>query len=80
MDENKKCPKCGEKMNLGQTGAQGEMRIRKPGDFYGDVIVPLYCQNCGYIEWYIEKKLINKNEDKTFLINVVFDKQTKGRY
>jgi predicted nucleic-acid-binding Zn-ribbon protein len=60
MDEVKKCPKCGEKMNLGQTGAQGEMRIRKPGDVYGDVIVPFCCPNCGFVEWYIEKKLVNQ--------------------
>jgi hypothetical protein len=47
-------------MNLGQTGAQGEMRVRKPGDFYGDVIVPYFCPNCGFVEWYIEKKLTNQ--------------------
>jgi len=43
-----------------KTGAQGEMRIRKPGDVYGDVIVPFCCPNCGFVEWYIEKKLINQ--------------------
>ncbi len=60
MDEVKKCPKCGEKMNLGQTGAQGEMRVRKPGDYIGDVVVPYFCPNCGFVEWYIEKKLANQ--------------------
>ncbi len=57
MDDSNKCPKCGETMTVGKTGAQGQMRIRKPGDVYGDVIIPVYCNNCGYVEWYIENKL-----------------------
>ncbi len=57
MGNVKKCPKCGEPMTIGQTGAQGEMRIRKAGDVYVEVIIPLYCQNCGYVEWYLGKRL-----------------------
>jgi predicted nucleic-acid-binding Zn-ribbon protein len=57
MQESKKCPKCGNTMQIGKTGSQGAMLVRKQGDLFGDTIIPLYCQNCGYVEWWIENKL-----------------------
>jgi predicted nucleic-acid-binding Zn-ribbon protein len=62
MQGTKKCPKCGNVMKAGKSGGQGLMEIRKQGDFFGESIIPLYCENCGYVEWYIEKKLENRSD------------------
>jgi predicted nucleic-acid-binding Zn-ribbon protein len=35
----------------------GAARLMKPGDLRGDKVIPFYCENCGYIEFYNEKNL-----------------------
>jgi len=59
MSEVKKCPKCGGEMALGEAlvgyGVWG-FRLKKPGDYVGDRIVPYWCKKCGYIEFYKEMK------------------------
>jgi predicted nucleic-acid-binding Zn-ribbon protein len=57
MAKSLNCPKCGNMMERGKSGGQGLMTVRKKGDFFGDTIVPIFCPNCGYVEWYIENKL-----------------------
>ena len=56
MQESKKCPKCGNIMQVGRTGL-GAAVVRKQGDLFGDEIVPLYCPNCGFVEWWMKNKL-----------------------
>ncbi len=66
MQEGKKCPKCGGKMekanSLGSTAGHplGGTTIVKQGDFVGDKIAPFYCKNCGYIELYVKKFLTSQ--------------------
>jgi predicted nucleic-acid-binding Zn-ribbon protein len=33
------------------------IRVRKSEDWFGDKVIPIECQNCGYIELYNEKNL-----------------------
>ncbi len=66
MQEGKKCPKCGSKMeeanSLGSTAGHplGGTTIVKQGDLVGDKIVPFYCKNCGFIELFVEKFLTSQ--------------------
>jgi len=57
--ELKKCPKCGVVLLRGQ--ANNYMQLSKAGHFRimgtGDQIIPFYCANGGYIEFYNEKNL-----------------------
>jgi predicted nucleic-acid-binding Zn-ribbon protein len=67
VNEVKKCPKCAGKMARGseQTldvafrctrgGTEGPERLEK----YNFKIQPYYCENCGYIEFYKEKRLLS---------------------
>jgi len=52
----KKCPKCSGEMEKGRriTGYWAiAIRFTKKDDlFKGDMIIPFYCKNCGYIELY----------------------------
>ena len=54
MSEVKKCPKCGEEMEKGKDlkGYGMHILLRKSGDLLGDIIIPFYCKNCGFIELY----------------------------
>jgi predicted nucleic-acid-binding Zn-ribbon protein len=58
--EVKKCPKCGSEMKRGKY-VFGYMRqpsrLAKASDFWGNTIIPFYCEKCGYIELYDEKNL-----------------------
>jgi predicted nucleic-acid-binding Zn-ribbon protein len=60
MSEVKKCPKCGGEMEKGRDlRGYGSLTLRKSGDWFGDMIIPLYCKNCGFIELY-NRKYIKK--------------------
>jgi len=50
-----KCPKCNGEMERGRrmTGYLTiAIRFTKKHDSKGDMIIPFYCKNCGYIELY----------------------------
>jgi predicted nucleic-acid-binding Zn-ribbon protein len=54
------CPKCGNEMKrkmdlVGHLSVA--IRVRKSEDWFGDKVIPIECQNCGYIELYNEKNL-----------------------
>jgi predicted nucleic-acid-binding Zn-ribbon protein len=56
-----KCPKCGGDMVRGDrlvahTRVLASVSLAKRGDILGDSIIPYYCENCGYIEFYKEIK------------------------
>ncbi len=58
MQESKKCPKCGNLLERGNSlGASEGIRMLKKNDILGDTIAPFYCKNCGYIELYNQKYL-----------------------
>ena len=58
MNEVKNCPKCGNLMKRGDyLSGYGAARLVKSGDVRGDKVIPFYCENCGYIEFYNEKNL-----------------------
>ena len=58
MQEIKKCPRCGNQLEKGNSlGARDGLTMLKKGDFLGDNIIPFYCTNCGYIELYNQKFL-----------------------
>ena len=58
MCEVKKCPKCDNVMKRGDyLSGYGAVRLVKIGDLRGDKVIPFYCENCGYIELYNEKKV-----------------------
>ena len=57
MSEVKKCPKCKGKMAEAQglvthTRVLAGVSLAKKGDILGDKIIPFYCENCGYVEFY----------------------------
>jgi predicted nucleic-acid-binding Zn-ribbon protein len=61
-----KCPKCGNVMKQASrldisSHALGDVKLCKAGDMWGDTITPFYCDYCGYIELFLEKKLV-RNE------------------
>jgi predicted nucleic-acid-binding Zn-ribbon protein len=55
MQEPKKCPKCGNILERGTLSYW--INLQKKNDIVGDRIIPLYCNNCGYIEFYNQKYL-----------------------
>lgn len=58
-EEGLKCPKCGGEMEKGAriTGYLTiAVRFTKKSDLKGDMIIPFYCTDCGYIELYKEMK------------------------
>lgn len=58
MSVVKKCPKCGGEMEKEKDlRGYGSVTLRKSGDFIGDMIIPFYCKNCGFIELYRQKNL-----------------------
>lgn len=60
MNEVLKCPKCGSEMKRKRVLAGYQavgIRVRKGGDWFGDLVIPFECQNCGFIELYNEKNL-----------------------
>jgi len=59
--EVQKCPKCGGEMAeasrlVAHTRLLAGVSLAKKGDILGDRIIPYYCKNCGYIEFYKEMK------------------------
>jgi predicted nucleic-acid-binding Zn-ribbon protein len=57
MSEAKKCPKCGAEMQKGMDlRGWGSVTLRKEYDLIGDMIIPFYCENCGFVELYRQKK------------------------
>ena len=53
------CTKCGGNMVQGDrlvahTAALAGVSLAKRGDILGDMIIPYYCEKCGYIEFYKE--------------------------
>ena len=59
MGEIRKCPKCSGamkkgKVRLGVPGGLGLLRAGKT--VFPDEIYPVYCENCGFIEFYSEKE------------------------
>jgi len=55
--EVKNCPKCGGEVETGRRLVSfTEITLVKEGQYVGDRILPLCCKNCGYIEFYKEKK------------------------
>jgi len=60
--EVKKCPKCGGQMVEAKRLVTRAFSLRgvvlpgvslaKKGDILGDRIIPFYCKDCGYIEFY----------------------------
>jgi predicted RNA-binding Zn-ribbon protein involved in translation (DUF1610 family) len=62
MSEKKevmKCSECGGEMERGSriTGYWTiAIRFTKNWDWKGDMIIPFYCKNCGYIKLYKEMK------------------------
>jgi len=62
MGEVKNCPKCKGKMVEAHRLVARAFALRgailpsvslaKKGDIYGDWIIPFYCKDCGYIEFY----------------------------
>jgi len=58
MSEIKMCPKCGGEMEKGKPMFVygGVFRLTKKGDVVSDRVTPLYCKDCGYIEFYRQVK------------------------
>jgi predicted nucleic-acid-binding Zn-ribbon protein len=55
MQETKKCPKCGNPMEMGKGLGQigGYVTVAKKGDLIGHKVIPYICKNCGFVELYI---------------------------
>ena len=56
-EEVKECPKCSGQMVeasrlVTHTRVLAGVSLAKKGDILGDRIIPFYCKNCGYIEFY----------------------------
>jgi predicted nucleic-acid-binding Zn-ribbon protein len=62
MSEVKKCPKCGNSMEMGK-GLQalsvwlGYVTVAKESAWLGHKVIPFICKNCGFVELYDEKSL-----------------------
>lgn len=61
MNEVERCPKCGGEMAksdrlVAATRLLANVTLAKRGDIIGDRIIPYYCRDCGYIEFYKEMK------------------------
>ena len=72
MSEDKRCPKCrGELIKadrlVAHTRVLASVSLAKKGDLVGDRIVPYYCRNCGYIEFYKEMKPGEQPQEHGFL-------------
>jgi len=62
MSEVKKCVRCGgelieEGRLIARTRVLAGVSLAQKGDIVGDRIIPYYCRECGYIEFYKEMKL-----------------------
>jgi len=72
MSEVKKCPKCNGRMVeahrlVAHTRVLAGVSLAKRGDILGDRIIPHYCENCGYIEFYKEMKTGEQPQERGFL-------------
>lgn len=58
MSEVRKCPKCGGEMAPAKVrmGVPTGLSLVIPGKEIPDKIRPIYCTNCGYVEFYKEMK------------------------
>jgi predicted nucleic-acid-binding Zn-ribbon protein len=61
MSEVKKCPKCSREMVkahrlVAHTKLLASVSLAKEGALVGERIIPFYCVNCGYIEFYKEMR------------------------
>jgi predicted nucleic-acid-binding Zn-ribbon protein len=61
MNEVKKCPKCGGQMEIGHLDGtynwnKGKTYIRLR---HGPRIWGYACENCGYVEFYVEGKVLS---------------------
>jgi predicted nucleic-acid-binding Zn-ribbon protein len=56
--ESKTCPKCGSNMQGDRQlrGLTGEVELVPEGGYLGDKIRAFYCESCGYLELYREKR------------------------
>jgi predicted nucleic-acid-binding Zn-ribbon protein len=56
LSEVKKCPKCGGEMKRGrlQLGIPPGLGLLRVGNLFPDGIYPVYCENCGFVEFYFE--------------------------
>jgi len=57
MSEVKKCPRCGGEMEKGDClfGYGGSVKLQyfsKEKQPLQDSVIPFYCRNCGYLEFY----------------------------
>lgn len=62
-----KCPKCSGDMVRGDglvvhTSLLASVSLAKRGDVLGDIIIPYYCEKCGYIEFYKEMKGVSSED------------------
>jgi predicted nucleic-acid-binding Zn-ribbon protein len=63
MSEVKKCPKCGNPMEMGkglvlfETSIWGYIAVAKQSHWRGHKVIPFICKNCGFVELYDEKSL-----------------------
>jgi len=57
-EKSKKCPKCGSRMEIGHL--DGAYYLNKGADYnifrHGPRIWGYACQNCGYVEFYVERQ------------------------
>lgn len=76
MSEGRECSKCGGQMFeadrlVAQTSVPTSISLAKKGDIIGDRIIPFYCGNCGYIEFYKEMKIGEHPQEQGFLMKCV---------
>jgi predicted nucleic-acid-binding Zn-ribbon protein len=61
MQRSMKCPKCGSQMNAGkELSDYNVVKLVKSSDgrvIGSDKVIPVHCENCGYIELYNENNL-----------------------
>lgn len=72
MNEAAKCPKCSGEMIeahrlVAHTRVLSGVSLAKKGDLLGDRIIPFYCRDCGYIEFYKEMKEAEQPPEQGFL-------------
>jgi predicted nucleic-acid-binding Zn-ribbon protein len=65
MNEVKKCPKCGGKMEIGYLNnawrwmrGKSRWQLKVGPNIYGHA-----CENCGYVEFYLEKEGISHEQN-----------------
>ena len=74
LSEVKACPKCNGRMTeadrlVAHTRVLASVSLAKKGDIIGDRIIPYYCKDCGYIEFYKKVKAEEEPQEQGFLKN-----------